>query len=98
SDGMENTKNPRFPQERAETFAQEGAPAWSPAEGLPDVYMGMGVTAENVASYKNVTREEQDAFAALSQQRAVAAQESGFFRDEITPITLPDGTILDKDE
>lgn len=98
SDGMENTKNPRFPQERTETFSQEDAPAWSPADGLPDVYMGMGVTAENVASLKNVTREEQDAFAALSQQRAVAAQESGFFKDEITPITLPDGTVLDKDE
>lgn len=98
SDGMENTKNPRFPQERSETFAAEGAPAWSPNDGLPDVYMGMGITAENVASYKNVTREEQDAFAARSQQRAVAAQESGFFKDEITPITLPDGTVLDKDE
>lgn len=98
SDGMENTKNPRFPQERSETFAAEGAPAWTPNDGLPDVYMGMGITAENVASYKNVTREEQDAFAALSQQRAVAAQESGFFKDEITPITLPDGTVVDRDE
>lgn len=98
SDGMENTKNERFPQERSEIFAAEGAPAWTPNDGLPDVYMGMGITAENVASYKNVTREEQDAFAALSQQRAVAAQESGFFKDEITPITLPDGTVLDRDE
>lgn len=98
SDGMENTKNPRFPHDRTETFSSEGAPAWSPAEGLPDVYMGMGVTAENVASYKNVTREEQDAFAARSQQRAIAAQESGFFKDEITPITLPDGTVVDADE
>jgi len=98
SDGMENTKNERFPQERSEIFAAEGAPAWTPNDGLPDVYMGMGITAENVASYKNVTREEQDAFAALSQQRAVAAQESGFFKDEITPITLPDGTVLDQDE
>lgn len=98
SDGMENTKNPRFPQERSETFASEGAPTWTPNDGLPDVYMGMGITAENVASYKNVTREEQDAFAALSQQRAVAAQESGFFKDEITPITLPDGSVLDRDE
>lgn len=98
SDGMENTKNPRFPQERAETYAAEGAPAWSPAEDLPNVYMGMGVTAENVASFKNVTREEQDAFAARSQQRASAAQESGFFKDEITPITLPDGTVVDTDE
>lgn len=98
SDGMENTKNEKFPLDRSEIFGAEGAPAWTPAQGLPNVYMGMGLTAENVASFKNVSREEQDAFAARSQQRAVAAQESGFFRDEITPITLPDGTVVDKDD
>lgn len=97
ADGMENTKNPRF-AERSSIFGAEGAPAWSPAEGLPDAYMGMGLTAENVASLESVTREEQDAFAARSQQRAVAAQKSGFFDDEITPITLPNGEVFAKDE
>lgn len=98
ADGMENTKNPLFPQERSKLYATEGAPAWTPAEGLPDAYMGMGLTAENVASYKNVSREDQDAFAAQSQARAVAAQKSGFFAEEITPITLPDGTVFSQDE
>ena len=98
ADGMENTKNPRFPQERSTLYATEGTPAWTPAEGLPDAYMGMGLTAENVASYKKVSREDQDAFAAQSQQRAVAAQKSGFFAEEITPITLPDGSVFSVDE
>lgn len=98
ADGMENTKNPLFPQERSTLYATEGTPAWTPAEGLPDAYMGMGLTAENVASFKQVSREDQDAFAARSQARAVAAQKSGFFADEITPITLPDGTVVSNDE
>jgi acetyl-CoA C-acetyltransferase len=49
----------------------------------------MGQTAENVAELENVSREEMDEFAALSQQRAVAAQENGFFDREIIPVTLP---------
>ena len=98
ADGMENTKNPLFPQERSTLYATEGTPAWTPAEGLPDAYMGMGLTAENVASFKQVSREDQDAFAARSQARAVAAQKSGFFADEITPITLPDGSVFSNDE
>ena len=98
ADGMENTKNPVFPSERSTLYGTEGAPEWRPAEGLPDMYMGMGLTAENVASFMRVSREDQDAFAALSQQRAVAAQESGFFDAEITPITLPDGSVAAKDD
>ncbi len=61
--------------------------ARSPA--MPDYYIGMGQTAENVAQYENVSREEQDEFAALSQQRATAAQERGFFEREITPASTP---------
>ena len=68
-----------------------GQGAWTPFEGgLPDVYIAMGQTAENVASYKGVTREEQDQFAALSQQRATASLESGFWENEITPVTTTD--------
>jgi acetyl-CoA C-acetyltransferase len=66
--------------------------------GLPNVYMAMGETAENVADRERVTREEMDAYAATSQQRAVAAQERGFFAAEITPVTLPDGRVVDRDD
>jgi acetyl-CoA C-acetyltransferase len=58
----------------------------------------MGQTAENVVQQEGLTREEQDEFAALSQQRAVQSQENGFFEREITPVTLPDGTIVSKDD
>ena len=67
-------------------------------EGLPDIYIAMGQTAENVAEIENVTREEMDEFAALSQRRAVANVENGFFADEITPVTLPDGTVVSADD
>jgi acetyl-CoA C-acetyltransferase len=58
----------------------------------------MGQTAENVAEFAGVTREEQDEFAALSQQRAVASQQNGFFEREITPVTLADGTVVTTDD
>jgi acetyl-CoA C-acetyltransferase len=58
----------------------------------------MGQTAENVVEAENVSREEMDEFGALSQQRAVAAQENGFFEREITPVTTPDGTVVTKDD
>ena len=55
----------------------------------------MGQTAENVVEAENVSREEMDEWGARSQQRAVEAQESGYFDREITPVTLADGTLLD---
>ena len=73
-------------------------------DGLWDVYnqYHMGITAENVAKKWGVTRQEQDAFAAASQQKAEAAQKSGRFRDEILPITIPqrkgDPVVFDSDE
>lgn len=67
-------------------------------EGFPFVYIPMGLTAENVAEKYGVKREDMDAFAALSQQRAVAAQENGIFDWEISPITLDDGTVVTKDD
>jgi acetyl-CoA C-acetyltransferase len=68
------------------------------AEGEPDAYIAMGQTAENVAEKYGVSREDQDAFAKQSQDRAVAAQEAGVFEREIAPVTLPDGSTFDKDE
>jgi acetyl-CoA C-acetyltransferase len=63
---------------------------WSPPEGLPDIYIAMGQTAENVAESEKVTREEQDQFALQSQTRAAQSLENGFWEDEITPIETTD--------
>jgi len=94
-----SAKNPQFADanKRSEERAAGGAP-WTPADGLPDVYIDMGQTAENVAEIEGIGRQEMDEFAALSQQRAVGAQESGFFEREITPVTTADGTVVAKDD
>jgi acetyl-CoA C-acetyltransferase len=63
-----------------------------------NVYIPMGLTAENVAERCNVTREQQDEWAVVSQNRAVEAQESGHFDKEIVPVTLEDGTEVTKDD
>ena len=69
------------------------------SEGAPfDVYIPMGITAENVARRCKVSRESQDEWAAMSQQRAVAAQARGHFDAEIVPVTLADGTQVDSDD
>ncbi len=65
--------------------------------GYPCMYIPMGMTAENVAARYHVSREDQDAFALRSHQRAIAAQDAGRFT-EIVPLTLPDGTMLATDE
>ncbi len=93
--------NPTFAAAEARTA--ERAPAatdpWTPfVHGLPDVYIAMGQTAENVAELEKITREEMDEFALLSQTRAVASQQSGFFEREIIPVTLPDGTVVTTDD
>src|SRR5699024_10873171 len=100
----EDTRDPQFRAawERTEKRATREIPApWhDPREDgdLPDAYIAMGQTAENVAELRGVTRQVQDEFAVRSQNRAEAAQASGFFAREITPITLPDGTVVDTDD
>jgi acetyl-CoA acyltransferase len=64
----------------------------------PEVYLAMGLTAENVARKYDVTREQQDEFAATSHQKAYAAQTSGRFEEEIVPVPLPGGQWFSKDE
>src|SRR5690606_37425772 len=92
--------NDAFKEAGARTLerSQGGAPPWAPAEGLPDVYIAMGQTAENVVQAENVSRQEMDEWAKLSQDRAVANIENGFWADEITPVTLPDGTVVSTDD
>ncbi|GAA2837131.1 acetyl-CoA C-acetyltransferase [Leucobacter komagatae] len=96
-------ENPVFAEAIANTQARTGAntPKWTdPRESgaLPDPYIAMGQTAENVAQLHGITREEQDAFAARSQQRAEAAIASGFWSRDITPVTLADGTVVSADD
>jgi acetyl-CoA C-acetyltransferase len=100
SDGMANTHNPLFAaaEERTATRSLGGGATWTPESGLPDIYIAMGQTAENVREKESVSRHDMDEFAALSQQRAVASQENGFFEREIAPITLADGTEVKVDD
>lgn len=69
-------------------------------DGLCDAFTGkeMGVTAENVAAKFDITREQQDAFALKSHQKAVFAQNNGDFDAEIAPVQLADGTLISRDE
>lgn len=98
----ENSDNPRFDEakQRAEHQAMETDTWIDPQEvdQLPDIYLPMGYTAEFVARHKNVSRKAQDAYAARSQQRAVAAQESGFAAREIIPVKLYDGSVVETDD
>jgi acetyl-CoA C-acetyltransferase len=99
--GMADTgpHHPRFAEAEARTTDRAaGADSWEPPSGLPDIYIAMGQTAENVRLSEGVTRREMDEFAALSQQRAVTSQENGFFEREITPITLPGRDTMSRDD
>jgi len=93
-------KNDKFADAEARSVERsgEGTPVWSPPEGLPDIYIAMGQTAENVAQAWNVSRERQDELGVMSQNRAEAAQERGFFEREITPYPLADGSLVSKDD
>ncbi|MBI2710709.1 MAG: acetyl-CoA C-acetyltransferase [Actinobacteria bacterium] len=92
--------NPVFGDAEARTAkrAEGGADVWSPPDGYPDVYIAMGQTAENVAQHRNVSREEQDEYAVLSQNRAEQSLANGYWEAEITPVSTPDGTVVTKDD
>jgi acetyl-CoA C-acetyltransferase len=102
SDTLPNTRNPVFADSirRTETFAQGGQTWHDPREDgeLPDIYVAMGQTAENLAQIKGVTREDQDAFGVRSQNLAEKAIADGFWARDITPVTLPDGNVVDADD
>jgi len=103
SDSWPDTHNPIFAdaEDRSRHIAENGADDWSDPradEHLPDVYIAMGQTAENLARLKGVTREDMDHFGVRSQNLAEKAIANGFFAREITPVTLPDGTVVSADD
>ncbi|MFD4910569.1 acetyl-CoA C-acetyltransferase [Kitasatospora purpeofusca] len=103
SDGMPGTMNPLFGDAQARTAlrAETGGGEWhDPREDglLPDAYIAMGQTAENLAALKGITRAEQDEFGVRSQNLAEAAIKAGFWEREITPVTTPDGTVVSTDD
>jgi acetyl-CoA C-acetyltransferase len=85
-------------EERTTARTAEGAAPWTPLEGVPDIYIAMGQTAENVVQTTGISRQRQDEWGVSSQNRAEAALNRGFFDREITPYTLPDGTVVSKDD
>jgi acetyl-CoA C-acetyltransferase len=96
-------QNPAFDpaRERSEARAAGGADVWhDPREDgeLPDVYLAMGQTAENLAQLRGITREEMDEFGVRSQNLAEKAIADGFWAREITPVTTPDGSLVATDD
>jgi acetyl-CoA C-acetyltransferase len=103
SDSLPDTMNPAFAGAQARTAeaAAGGAENWSdPREdgAVPDIYITMGQTAENLALLKGISREEMDQFGVRSQNLAEKAIANGFWAREITPVTLPDGMVVTKDD
>jgi acetyl-CoA C-acetyltransferase len=103
SDSLPDTQNPVFTdaQARVAKVAESGADSWhDPREDgdVPDIYVAMGQTAENLALYKDVSRQDMDEFAVRSQNLAEKAIDEGFWAREITPVTTPDGTVVSKDD
>ncbi|WP_327047943.1 acetyl-CoA C-acetyltransferase [Microbispora sp. NBC_01189] len=103
SSDLPDAQNPLFEDAKARTeeTAKGGGPVWhDPREdgALPDVYIAMGQTAENVAALKGVSRREQDEFGVRSQNLAEKAVADGFWETDITPVTLPDGTVVSRDD
>ncbi|MDQ4115518.1 MAG: acetyl-CoA C-acetyltransferase [Actinomycetota bacterium] len=103
SDSWPDTHNPLFAdaEDRTARTAESGVDTWTDprADGkLPDAYIAMGQTAENLARFKDVSREDMDRFAVQSQNRAEKAIANGFFANEIAPVTLPDGTLVSADD
>jgi len=87
-------------QARTEEYAQGGQDWHDPRQdgNLPDIYIAMGQTAENVARLRGLDRKELDEFGVRSQNLAEKAINDGFWAKDITPVTLPDGTVVSKDD
>ncbi len=92
--------NETFSDAEARTKQRSGGetPVWSAVDGVPDIYIAMGQTAENVAQASGISRERQDEWGVRSQNRAEAALARGLFEQEITPYPLADGTVVTQDD
>ncbi len=103
SDSWPGTQNPAFAEATTRTakVAESGADDWEDPRSqdeLPDIYIAMGQTAENLALLKGVTRQEMDEFGVRSQNLAEKAIAEGFWEREITPVATPDGTVISADD
>ena len=103
SDSWPDTHNQAFSEagQRTQRAAAGEAGAWhDPREDgkIPDLYIAMGQTAENVAELRGISREQQDEFGVRSQNLAEKAIANGFWQREITPVTLPDGSVVSADD
>ncbi|HEY0485221.1 MAG TPA: acetyl-CoA C-acetyltransferase [Mycobacteriales bacterium] len=102
SDSLPDTMNPKFAEAQARTeAAAAGGTTWhDPREDgdVPDIYIAMGQTAENVAQLEDISREEMDAFGVRSQNLAEKSIANGFWEREIVPVTTPDGTVVSTDD
>ncbi len=102
SDHWPDTQNPRFADAVARTArTAEGGQDWhDPRDdgAVPDIYIAMGQTAENLARLRGLTRQELDEFGVRSQNLAEQAITDGFWTREITPVTTPDGTVVSADD
>ncbi len=103
SDSWPDTHSPVFAEAEARTQGRSGAntDTWhDPREdhAIPDVYIAMGQTAENVAQLRGISRQAQDEFGVRSQNLAEKALADGFWGLDITPATLPDGTVVAADD
>lgn len=103
SDSLPDTKNPTFAdaEARSAELAESAPDEWVDPTSLgqlPDIYIPMGQTAENVALMTGITREEQDDFAYRSQMNYAKADAAGFWEREITPVELPNGEMMTADD
>jgi acetyl-CoA C-acetyltransferase len=104
SDSLPDTHNPVFgsAESRAASVAETPGPySWSDPRSsaeVPDVYIAMGQTAENVAALRGVSRLAQDEFGVRSQNLAEQALDNGFWKSDITPVTLPAGSVVEADD
>ncbi len=100
--GDPSSFNPVFADavKRTERYAETNESWHDPRQDgqVPDVYIAMGQTAENVATLKGISRADQDEFGVRSQNQAEEAIKNGFFEREIVPVTLPDGTVVTTDD
>ena len=102
SDSWPDTHNPVFAEAEERTVeAAQGGTSWADPRtngAVPDIYMAMGQTAENLAQSRGITRQELDEFGVRSQNLAEKAIADGFWAREIVPVTTPDGTVVSTDD